>query len=62
MINEIKKEAWHIFVLVIILAYGLMFCDIQNRITLNDQALYESQFNSAPQEGSGWIDAIVTPI
>lgn len=59
MLIEIKKEIIYIFWLCIILAWGLMVCDIGNRQALWDQEYQNWEYNLNPSEGTGWIDSII---
>lgn len=61
MLIEIKKEIKHWLWLCVILAWGLMFCDIGNRQVLWGQEYQNWEYNLNPQEGTGWIVSIVKP-
>lgn len=61
MLNEIRKEIVYIFWLCVILSWGLMFCDIENRFKTWGYQYQSWEYNLNPSEGTGWIDSIVKP-
>lgn len=61
LIDEIKSECWHVFILVIIITWGMFFCDIGNREAVWEEKYAACTFNKNPSGGSGFIDSIVCP-
>lgn len=57
MLKEIVNEILYVMLFVIIVTYGLFFCDLYNREALHKQAVFQASLNWNPQEGSGWIVA-----
>lgn len=61
MLIEIKKEIIYVFWICMVLAWGLMFCDISNRHALWEQQYQTWEYNLNPKEGTGWVDSIIRP-
>ncbi|MCK5603639.1 hypothetical protein KAR91_17265 [Candidatus Pacearchaeota archaeon] len=61
LIDEIKSECWHVFVLIIIIAWGMFFCDVGNREVMWKEKYQNWEYNLNPQEGAGFYDAIIKP-
>ena len=59
LIDEIKSECWHVFVLIIIITWGMLLCDIGNREAVWEEKYASWIFNENPSEGNGFIDSIV---
>ncbi len=60
MIREIISELWYVFILAMIIFYGLMCMDISNRMSMHDYC-QNWEYNLTPDEGSGFYDAMVDP-
>lgn len=61
MLSEIRSEVSHVMVILV-----LIFCIIAYSVTYNKEALWEGKyaswtFNENPQEGTGFVDAIIKP-
>lgn len=61
MINEIIHEFEYWFWMVIIIAFGMCFCDIGNREATWNEWYQNYEHNLNPSEDNGWIDSIVKP-
>ena len=61
LINEIRSECWYAFLIIIIIACGMLLCDIGNREAVWEEWYQNYEYNLDPQEGTGWIDSIVRP-
>ncbi len=61
LINEIKSECWYVFLVIIIIACGMLLCDIANREAVWEEKYSSWIFNETPSEGTGWIDSVVRP-
>lgn len=48
LINEIKEEVIYVFILVVILEFGLFLCDISNRQSMWEEA-YRNHVYTAPE-------------
>ncbi len=60
MIREIISELWYVFILAMIIFYGLMCMDISNRMSMYD-CCQNWEYNLTPDEGSGFENAMVDP-
>lgn len=61
LIDNIKAECWYVFLLWIIIIWGLLLCDIANRKATLEEWYQSYEYNIDCDSGSGWIDSIVTP-
>ena len=61
LINEIKSECWHVFILIIIIACGMLLCDIGNREAAWDLKYQNWEYNIDCDSGSGFYDAMIKP-
>lgn len=59
LIDEIKSECWHVFMLIIVISCGMFLCDIANREAVWEEKCASWTYNKTPSEGSGFIDSIV---
>ena len=59
--SEIVTEIKYCFWLIVIVCFGMIWCDIGNREALWESKYASWSYNLDPQEGSGFIDAIVKP-
>jgi len=62
MIKEICKELVELVIFFFLIFIGLCLCDIANRQSIHDQAVYDAQFKTFDFEiPTGWEDAIIKP-
>ena len=59
MINEIMHEFEHWFWIVVIIVFGMCFCNIGNREAIRHEWYQNYEYNLNPSEGTGWIDSII---
>lgn len=59
MLSEIKKEMKYWFWFCVIIAWGLIFCDIYDRYQTRESTYQNWTYNLDPSPGSAWIDAAV---
>ena len=59
MFAEIMSEIRYWFLLMVILFFGLAWCDVSNREIFTAEWLKNYEYNIDPKEGSVWIDSIV---
>ena len=61
MINEIISEIKYCFWMAVIIAFGMIHCEVYNREATLETWYQTYEYNLNPSEGSGWIDSIVSP-
>lgn len=61
MINEIKSECWYVFLVIIIITWGMFLCAAHNYYTAWESTYQNWHYNLNPSEGTGWIDSVVRP-
>jgi len=57
---EIIEEILHVFIIFLILFYGIIAIDIYSRLHEDPRCL-NWEYNLNPDEGSGYFDAMVKP-
>lgn len=61
LIDEIKSECWYVFILVVILLWGLIICEIPQREIELEKMYRNWEYNIDCDSGSGFYDAMIKP-
>lgn len=61
LIDEIRSECWHLFILIIIIACGILLCDIANREAVWNLKYQNWTFNTNCPLPDGFSRAMIDP-